>query len=120
MLNSPNRDGDEPGRLSRRVFRQSLYSDFGSLWKTGGTGSRKNRERLQSIPYLDITLGTIKIATFLLRTASESFIFHWRRSWPAPAAPAERLAASRPRVRACRSRFRTGGRPGGRTFRFPG
>jgi hypothetical protein len=34
------------------------------------------RERLQSIPYLDITLGTSKNATFLLRGASITFIFH--------------------------------------------
>src|SRR5580698_8190591 len=40
MLNSPNRDGDEPGRLSRRVFRQSLLQRFWKLGKTGGTGLR--------------------------------------------------------------------------------
>jgi hypothetical protein len=48
------------------------------LWKTGGTWSGTNRERLQSIPYLDITLGTTKNATFLLRAASFAFIFHRR------------------------------------------
>src|ERR1700690_1461375 len=102
MLNSPNRDGGAAGRLSRRVFRQSLYSDVGSCGKRAVQG-QKYRERLQSIPYSDITLGTIKNATFLLRTASIAFIFHRPSSWPAPEAPAEPLAASRPRVPAYRS-----------------
>src|SRR5579863_2684410 len=120
MLNSPNRDGGEPGRLSRRVFRQSLYSECWKLWKTGGTGSRTNRERLQSIPYLDITLGTSKNATFLLRAASIAFIFHWLRSLPAPAGPAGPPAASHPTAQACRSRSRTAALPGARTFQCRG
>jgi hypothetical protein len=49
---------------------------------------KKNRERLRSIPYLDITLGTIKNATFLLRRASIAFIFHRPSSWPGPEASA--------------------------------
>jgi len=63
-------------RLSRRVSSQSLYSDFGSLWKNGRYRV-SNRERLQSIPYLDITLGTTENATFLLRGASIPFIFRF-------------------------------------------
>src|ERR1700722_10144990 len=109
-------------RLSRRVSCQSLYSDFGSCGKTGGTGFL-NRERLQSIPYLDITLGTSENATFLLRSASIVFIFHWQSSSfglsIAPAAPVTRLAASRPTVPACRSRSQTAAPLGERTFRSP-
>src|ERR1700722_41076 len=78
------------------------------------------RERLQSIPYLDITLGTSKNATFLLRGASIAFIFHRLSSWFAPAEPIKPPAASRPTAPACLSIFRTAAPPGGRTFQFRG
>ncbi len=49
-----------------------------------------------------------------------SFIYPPPSGWSAPAVRAEPRAASRPKGRVCRSRFRTGGLPGERTFRSLG
>jgi len=74
MLNSPNRDGGSRATSHVEFFAKACTAMLEVVEKRAVQG-QTNRERLQSIPYLHITLGTINNATFLLRKASETFIF---------------------------------------------
>ena len=86
------------------------------VWEPGGTGLKRTGNAYSRIPYLHITLGTMKNATFSLRKASEAFIFHWQNDLRVLEGLAEPPATSHPKVQVYRSRFQIVVRPDAQTF----
>src|SRR5271157_750852 len=120
MLNSPNRDRGEPKRLLTSSFPPKLvlrYLEVGNgryrVYKQFGTAYVR-------IPNCILLWASGKKQLFLRETHPSAIISRAWRGWRAPARPTERCAASRLRGQVSRSRFQTGGLPGGRTFQFRG
>jgi hypothetical protein len=95
-------------------------SELVEVWEPGGTGFNETGNAYSRIPYLHITLGTAKNATFSLRKASEAFIFHWQSDLRVPEGLAEPHAASHPKAQACRSISQIAVPPDGQTFQSQG
>src|SRR5450631_2045617 len=108
MLNSPNRDGGGPGHLSRRVFRQSLYSDL-EVRKRAALGYNRKCFTV-TLPKCILLWAPSKKQLNLGERHRKHLIWRPQSGWYAPAAREEPRAASHPKARACRSRFRIGGR----------
>src|ERR1051325_6591508 len=111
MLNSPNRDGDGPSRLSSSYFRQSLKRSL----EVRNRAVLGIRSALQSRSLTASYFGHhVKSNFFLARSIESTLISPPPSVWPAPVGPGAPPAASHPMAQACPSRSQTAAPPGGR------
>src|ERR1017187_2701302 len=96
-------------------FSPKLVQRFGSK-ETGGAGLQPGMFFV-TLPKCILLWAPSKKQLNLSEWHRNALIWRPRSGWYAPARREEPRAASHPRARACRSRFRTGGRPDEQTFR---
>src|SRR5207302_1319338 len=109
--------GDGPSRLTCRVFRQSLNSDFGSK-EPGGTGNEPETFTV-ALPKRILLWAPRKMQLFLVAQHRMQLISLRRGGDFAPVARREPRGASRQSAQAFPSRSQIAGRPDGRTFPLP-
>src|SRR5579859_6613548 len=117
MLDSPNRVERDQALCHVEFCRQSLKQRVLEVREPGGTGQRTWEVLTVTLPKCILLWAVSKMQLFLGERHRQPIISPLRSGGRVPAELAVRRAASRRRERACRSRFRIGGRPGGRTSR---